>query len=72
MKVILILVSTDYKLDCLEGIDGIEVQGYGVIYGKESVRLTYPLYEGTVVKGKSFHHGRFVQKLRAAARTVSK
>ncbi|KAG6810313.1 hypothetical protein H0H92_012467 [Tricholoma furcatifolium] len=49
---------------CLEGIDAIPVRGYCIIDGRKSVRIPYP---GTH-EGRSFHHGRFVMTLRAAAK----
>ncbi|KAF8959626.1 squalene epoxidase [Flammula alnicola] len=49
---------------CLEGIDAITVKGYCVVDGGKSVHIPYPgLYEG-----RGFHHGRFIMKLREAAR----
>lgn len=61
---------------CLEDIDAIRVKGYGVIYYGDQVEIPYP--ENAVWKendngkakkpeGRSFHHGRFVRQLRAAA-----
>lgn len=75
-------------LDCLEGIDAIEVDGYEVIYYGTGVEIPYPensveqpLDQQTLdeknqnagqtkkkrPQGRSFHHGRFIQKLREAA-----
>lgn len=65
--------------DCLEDIDAIRVKGYGVIYYGDQVEIPYP--ENTIrnengntngteskkPEGRSFHHGRFVRQLRAAA-----
>ena len=48
----------------LDGIDAPVITGYGVYHNKEAVELPYP---GTWT-GRSFHHGRFIQNLRAAAR----
>lgn len=49
---------------CLEGIDAITVNGYCVVEDGKSVHIPYPgSYEG-----RSFHHGRFIMKLREAAR----
>ena len=48
---------------CLEGIDAIPVKGYCVVKGGKSVHIPYP---GTH-EGRSFHHGRFIMKLREAA-----
>ncbi|KAI9803453.1 MAG: Squalene epoxidase [Phylliscum demangeonii] len=61
--------------DCLEGIDAIAVHGYEVIYRGEGVHIPYPAAgAGTAPRtrpqGRSFHHGRFVQRLRAAARAT--
>jgi len=57
--------------DCLADIDAIPVQGYTVIYYGEEVDIEYPLNvgkaDGSRPEGMSFHHGRFISKLRAAA-----
>jgi squalene monooxygenase len=53
--------------DCLEGIGAIPVRGYCVVQGGEQVHIPYP--EG--YEGRSFHHGRFIQSLRAKARTAA-
>lgn len=55
--------------DCLDGIDAIPVKGYYVSYLKEPVILDYPNTTSSdpAPQGWSFHHGRFVMKLRAAA-----
>ena len=64
---------------CLDDIDAIKVRGYGVRYYHELVHIPYPANaannqevqeEGEKplrAQGRSFHHGRFVAKLRAAA-----
>lgn len=65
---------------CLDDIDAIPVKGYGVRYYEDMVEIPYPkvatfeALEGKEksdgperVEGRSFHHGRFVSKLRAAA-----
>ena len=59
---------------CLDVIGGILVRGYQVIFNGRSVAIPYPLDNHTTVgnrgqrpEGLSFHHGRFVGKLRAAA-----
>jgi squalene monooxygenase len=61
-------------VDCLEGIDAIPVHGYEVIYYGQGVEIPYPEPLGDPTRrrpeGRSFHHGRFIQRLReAAART---
>lgn len=60
-------------LDCLEGIDAIEVEGYGVFFNGKPVEIPYPADKktGSLPKGRSFHHGRFIMKLREAARATS-
>ena len=58
--------------DCLEDIDAIKVEGYEVIYYGEAVNIPYPQTADTDghrrrPEGRSFHHGRFIQRLRQAA-----
>ena len=63
--------------DCLEDIDAIPVHGYEVIYYGNGVQIPYADHAAggnngaenlpTRPEGRSFHHGRFVQKLRHAA-----
>lgn len=48
---------------CLEGIDAIPVEGYCVMLDGNPVQIPYP---GSHT-GRSFHHGRFIQTLRAKA-----
>jgi squalene monooxygenase len=52
--------------DCLEGIDAVRVHGYAVLDGDQTVHIPYP----SRAEGRSFHHGRFVQKLRACAKAA--
>jgi squalene monooxygenase len=68
--------------DCLEEIDAVVVKGYEVIYYGEGVHIPYPypknasgvksngLEKGLArsrPEGRSFHHGRFIRRLREAA-----
>ena len=57
--------------ECLQGIDAIPVHGYEVIYYGKPVEIPYPPNavdeKGEKPLGMSFHHGRFIQKLRAVA-----
>ncbi len=58
--------------DCLEEIDAIIVKGYDVIYYGEEVEIPYPAEAGGEKaakrpEGRSFHHGRFIRRLREAA-----
>ncbi|KAF5835297.1 SE-domain-containing protein [Dunaliella salina] len=56
--------------DCVTDIDSQKVYGYALIKNGQCVKLGYPM-EGYTddVAGRSFHHGRFVQKLRHLAAT---
>jgi squalene monooxygenase len=56
----------------LDGIDSIPVHGYEIFYHRDTVNIPYPenvngVKEKGRPEGRSFHHGRFIQKLRAAA-----
>lgn len=60
--------------DCLDDIDAIPVYGYEILYYGEPVMIPYPatkdeenVWQGARPEGRSFHHGRFVQRLREAA-----
>ena len=66
---------------CLEGIDSVSVKGYEVIYYGQGVEIQYPENavrsprskgrvgegEDSRPEGRSFHHGRFIQRLREVA-----
>ncbi|KAI0289590.1 squalene epoxidase [Russula brevipes] len=51
---------------CLDGIDAVPVHGYAVLDAGQTVHIPYP----SAAEGRSFHHGRFVQNLRAHARAA--
>lgn len=53
---------------CTDGIDSVKVHGYALFKNGGSAVVKYPT-EGFSedVAGRSFHHGRFIQKLRQAA-----
>ncbi|KAF9565969.1 Squalene epoxidase [Mortierella alpina] len=55
--------------DCLKGIDAMPLYGCGIFHGSDIVQLPYlPNPDtGKPDEGRSFHHGRFIQKLRTAA-----
>ncbi|KAF2072119.1 hypothetical protein CYY_006564 [Polysphondylium violaceum] len=56
--------------DCFDGIDSALVFGYGIFKESKGVKLQYPKDKnGSIINGYSFHHGRFVQKLRYKAST---
>ncbi|CAA9963184.1 Squalene monooxygenase [Pyrenophora teres f. maculata] len=61
--------------DCLDDIDAIPCHGYQIIYGSENVHIPYPdnlitSAPSRAPEGRSFHHGRFISKLRAKARST--
>lgn len=49
---------------CLKDIDAISVKGYCVTEKGNSVHIPYPASH----EGRSFHHGRFIMRLREAAK----
>ncbi|KAJ7240481.1 squalene epoxidase-domain-containing protein [Mycena rebaudengoi] len=49
---------------CLNDIDAVRVKGYTVITGTKTVTIPYP----DASEGRSFHHGKFIMKLRDVAR----
>lgn len=68
--------------DCLEDIDAVPVRGYGVFFHGVPVEIPYPSntleqldshekHDKSIApqraEGRSFHHGRFISKLRTAA-----
>ncbi|KAL7273408.1 Squalene epoxidase [Rhizina undulata] len=56
---------------CLDGIDAIPVYGYECIFHGDRVTIPYPKKaDGSSQEGCSFHHGKFITKLRAAARAT--
>jgi squalene monooxygenase len=56
--------------DCLLGFDAQEVEGYAVWFHDEKILTPYPEVNGKEKpRGRSFHHGKFIQKLRHAALT---
>ena len=58
--------------DCLEDIDAIAVHGYQVVYYGTGVNIPYPANartDGRRPEGRSFHHGRFIRRLREVALT---
>ena len=58
--------------DCVSEIDAQQVFGYALYKDGKSTRLSYPLEKyGSEVSGRSFHNGRFVQRMRQKASTLS-
>nr|UTE10692.1 squalene epoxidase [Calotropis procera] len=58
--------------DCVEEIDAQRVYGYALFKDGKSTKIPYPLknYDSDVT-GRSFHNGRFIQRMREKATTVS-
>ncbi|XP_058219685.1 squalene monooxygenase SE1-like [Rhododendron vialii] len=57
--------------DCVEDIDAQRVFGYALFKDGRNTRLSYPLEKfHSDVSGRSFHNGRFIQKMREKAATL--
>ncbi|KFK40894.1 hypothetical protein AALP_AA2G056900 [Arabis alpina] len=57
--------------DCVEEIDAQRVYGYALFKDGKRIRLAYPLEKfDTDVSGRSFHNGRFIQRMREKAATL--
>ncbi|XP_017972537.1 PREDICTED: squalene monooxygenase [Theobroma cacao] len=59
--------------ECVNGIDAQRVFGYALFKDGKSTKLSYPLqhFESDVA-GRSFHNGRFIQRMREKASTLPK
>lgn len=54
--------------DCLEDIDAIRVLGYYITFMGDDVQIPYPQKKKEMqFEGRSFHHGRFIMRLRQKA-----
>lgn len=59
--------------DCLNEIDAQRVLGYALYKDGKNARLSYPLEQfHSDVAGRSFHNGRFVQRMREKAASLPK
>ncbi|KAL2476822.1 Squalene epoxidase 1 [Forsythia ovata] len=57
--------------DCLEDIDAQRVFGYALYKDGKNAKLSYPLEKfHSDVSGRSFHNGRFIQRMRDKAATL--
>jgi squalene monooxygenase len=57
--------------DCVEEIDAQRVFGYALFKDGRNTRLSYPLEKfHSDVSGRSFHNGRFIQRMREKAATL--
>ncbi|KAK9990837.1 hypothetical protein SO802_025822 [Lithocarpus litseifolius] len=58
--------------DCVEEIDAQRVLGYALFKEGKNTKLSYPLEKfHSNVAGRSFHNGRFIQRMREKAATLS-
>lgn len=59
--------------DCVKEIDAQRVYGYALYKDGRDTKLSYPLEKfSSDVAGRSFHNGRFIQRMREKAATLSK
>lgn len=59
--------------DCVEEIDAQRVFGYALFKDGKATRLSYPLEKfHSDVSGRSFHNGRFIQRMREKAASLPK
>ncbi|KAH9610991.1 hypothetical protein KSS87_001012 [Heliosperma pusillum] len=59
--------------DCVGDIDAQRVVGYGLFKDGKNIKLSYPLEQFTSdVAGRSFHNGRFIQKMREKTASLPK
>ncbi|OAY35639.1 squalene epoxidase 3 isoform X1 [Manihot esculenta] len=57
--------------DCVEEIDAQRVLGYALFKDGKNTRLSYPLENfHSDIAGRSFHNGRFIQRMREKAATI--
>jgi len=57
--------------DCVEGIDAQRVIGYALFKEGKDTKVAYPLDNHHVdVAGRSFHNGRFIQRMREKAASL--
>lgn len=57
--------------DCLGNIDAQRVLGYGIFKDGKHIKLSYPLEKFHAdVAGRSFHNGRFLQRMREKAASL--
>lgn len=59
--------------DCVEGIDAQPVVGYALFKNGKITKSPYPLGKFQAnVAGRSFHNGRFIQRMREKAASLPK
>ncbi|GAY61373.1 hypothetical protein CUMW_209490 [Citrus unshiu] len=71
LKLIHLVTDKHVAADCVSDIDAQNVYGYALYKGGKSTKLSYPLGSfNSNVAGRSFHHGRFVQRMREKAASL--
>lgn len=59
--------------DCVEEIDAQRVFGYAIFKDGKDTKVSYPLENFQAdVAGRSFHNGRFIQRMRKKAASLPK
>ncbi|PWA84635.1 FAD/NAD(P)-binding oxidoreductase family protein [Artemisia annua] len=57
--------------DCVDGIEAQQVFGYAIYMDGKNTKLSYPLEKfESDISGRSFHNGRFIQRMREKAATL--
>jgi len=57
--------------DCVEGIDAQRIMGYALFKEGKDTKVAYPLEDHHAdVSGRSFHNGRFIQRMREKAASL--
>ncbi|CAI9287001.1 unnamed protein product [Lactuca saligna] len=57
--------------DCVDGIEAQQVFGYAIYMNGKNTKLSYPLEKfDSDISGRSFHNGRFIQRMREKAATL--
>ncbi|KAH9694917.1 Squalene monooxygenase [Citrus sinensis] len=70
-RIIHLVTDKHVAADCVSDIDAQNVYGYALYKGGKSTKLSYPLGSfNSNVAGRSFHHGRFVQRMREKAASL--
>ena len=66
-------INANMFADCMNEIDAQRILGYALYKDGKSARLSYPLEQFHAdVAGRSFHNGRFVQRMREKAASLPK
>ncbi|KAJ0700533.1 putative squalene monooxygenase [Helianthus annuus] len=57
--------------DCVDGIEAQQVFGYAIYMDGRNTKLSYPLEKfESDISGRSFHNGRFIQRMREKAASL--